>query len=174
MSADRIESADDLERLFLDHYKELYRYVFVRVRQRDIAEDLTQETFMKAWKARDSYDPKRASVRHWLYTITINTLRSHYRKQKHRRTEELPEQLPSDLNIPEDAQHRDMFQRLLHHMERLSERDRNLILLHHMEGLPLEEVAQILSMRRNAAKTALHRARKKLKSLCDISDDMFL
>lgn len=58
----------------------LYAYTVVRVNDSGLAEDIVQDTFLSAWKARDTYQGQ-ASEKNWLYTICKNKIIDHYRKQ---------------------------------------------------------------------------------------------
>jgi len=65
---------------WVDLYSDaLYAYVYARTQQISIAEDIVQETFLSAWKARDSYNGL-ASEKNWLYTICKNKIIDYYRK----------------------------------------------------------------------------------------------
>lgn len=58
---------------------DIYRYLLVHVRDQDLAEDLTSDTFVKAWKRLETFDFKQP--RPWLYTIARNTMHDHWRKK---------------------------------------------------------------------------------------------
>lgn len=57
----------------------LYRFTLLRVSDKEVAEDLVQETFLSAWKAREGYKGE-ASEKNWLFTINRNKIIDHYRK----------------------------------------------------------------------------------------------
>lgn len=59
---------------------DIFRYLFVHVRDKEVAEDLTADTFMKAWKSISTFDFKQP--RPWLYKIARNLLTDHWRKKK--------------------------------------------------------------------------------------------
>ena len=69
---------------FLDAYQEhvwhVYGYLAFRLRSRADAEDLTQLTFERAFRAWDSYDEHKGTLRTWLLTIARNTLIDHRRR----------------------------------------------------------------------------------------------
>jgi RNA polymerase sigma-70 factor, ECF subfamily len=73
VASDRTPNAGfDLERAYADHARILYGFVVNAVDDRAEAEDLVQEVFARAWRASSRYDPDRASVRTWLFTIARN------------------------------------------------------------------------------------------------------
>ena len=69
-----------LEDLYKLHYTEIFRYLLRRVRQKEIAQDLTQDTFLKAFNGLATFKGN-SSVKTWLYTIAHNTFINWYRKE---------------------------------------------------------------------------------------------
>ena len=74
------------EALFQEIYEEFYQKVLSYIRSRVgdayTAEDLTSDVFFKCYKNIDRYDPEKAAVSTWVFTITNNTLKNHYRDTK--------------------------------------------------------------------------------------------
>lgn len=66
---------------WIDNYaNELYRYTIVRVKDNGFAEDIVQETFLSAWRAKETYNGT-SSEKNWLYAICKNKIIDHFRKQ---------------------------------------------------------------------------------------------
>jgi RNA polymerase sigma factor (sigma-70 family) len=72
------------EALMSDHHAEIYRYVLRVTGRRQDADDLAQETFLRAFRAHRTLPPD-ANSRAWLFTIATNLTRNHFRSQKRRR-----------------------------------------------------------------------------------------
>ena len=72
------------EALMSDHHAEIYRYVLRVTGQRQDADDLAQETFLRAFRAHRTLPPD-ANSRAWLFAIATNLTRNHFRSQKRRR-----------------------------------------------------------------------------------------
>jgi len=155
------------------------------MRQRQEAEDLTQETFLRAYRYLSHYDLSR-SFQTWLYTIATNLGRNALRSRKRRGYQisldgsmddagELPVlELPADvLHGREHAEQKESNARVAAAVEQLPRRDAVLVQLHYHEGLTLREAGEILGMREGAAKVALCRARKRLREwlLGEYDDD---
>lgn len=139
----------------------LVRYLTRRLGDRDWAEEVAQETFVRALRQREPLDNERA----WLFTVANNLVRDEARKDARRRRhlELLREQERDDVYEPEPtslerAQEAAMARRAL---DSLAERDR-LALLMREEGLDYNEIASALSLSFGSIGTTLARARKRL------------
>jgi RNA polymerase sigma-70 factor, ECF subfamily len=155
------ERVEDVERLFRTYHDTLVRYLTRRLGDRDWAEEVAQETFVRALRQRDALANERA----WLFTVANNLVRDEARKDARRRRhlellreqerDEVQEPEPSEL---ERAQERAMARSAL---DGLAERDR-LALLMREEGLDYNEIASALDLSVGSIGTTLARARRRL------------
>src|SRR5919109_1480330 len=152
---------DDVERLFRTYNAPLVRYLTRRLGDRDWAEEVAQETFLRALR-QDSITNERA----WLFTVANNLVRDDARKDARRRKHltllqaeererEAAEPEPTSL---ERAQEAAMARRAV---DALAERDR-LALLMREEGLSYDEIAVALDLSPGSVGTTLSRARRRL------------
>lgn len=152
---------DDVERLFRTYNAPLVRYLTRRLGDRDWAEEVAQETFLRALR-QDRIDNERA----WLFAVATNLVRDEARKDARRRrhlallaererAEGPAEQEPTSLERAQDAA---MARRAV---DALAERDR-LALLMREEGLSYEEIAEALDLSPGSVGTTLSRARRRL------------
>ena len=152
---------EDVERLFRSYNVPLVRYLTRRLGDRDWAEEVAQETFLRALR-QDRIDNERA----WLFAVATNLVRDEARKDARRRrhlallaererAEGPAEQEPTTL---ERAQEAAMARRAV---DALAERDR-LALLMREEGLSYEEIAVALELSPGSVGTTLSRARRRL------------
>ena len=162
-----LQTAEDLESVFLALHADLYGYIMARVRVREVAEDITQDIFIKAWEKRAQFDPKRGSLKNWLYGIALNAMRDHFRRQKHRATEELDDTVADESDVKGDAAVAQLHEKILEQVRMLSPKEQDLLTLRYMQGLSIEDIAEVLHMRYSATKVALHRATKKLQKRCN-------
>ena len=150
----------DTERLFRTYHESLVRYLTRRLGDRDWAEDVTQETFMRALR-QDHIDNERS----WLFAVATNLVRDGARRAaRQRRHLELManearagEEESPELTL-ERAQSAGDARRAL---DGLAERDRQALLLKE-EGLDYGEIAEILGIERSSVGTTLSRARRRL------------
>src|SRR5437763_5550002 len=151
----------DLERLFRLYRVPLVRYLTRRLGDRDWAEEVAQETFLRAMK-----QASISSERSWLFAVATNLVRDEARKdmRRRRRLELLREQAraeeavdPEPLTI-ERAEEAAIARRAL---DALAERDREALLMRE-EGLDYNEIAAALGLSVGSVGTTLARARRRL------------
>jgi RNA polymerase sigma-70 factor (ECF subfamily) len=160
--------------LFSTYRDRIYRYVLSLVHDPPEAEDLTQETFLRAYSHRDSLrDPN--AVRGWLYRIATHVCLDRLRQrvgqvsldaeEGERTLASVPSDMPSALEIAERGQTGACVQRCL---DFLSDSYRAVILLHEAHSLTAPEIAELLGENVGTVKIRLHRARRKLQEIMQI------
>lgn len=155
----------DIAEAFTQHSTQIYKYVFVRVgNNKELAEDITQDVFLKAWHSRDTFDPSKSSAKTWLFVIARNKIVDHYR-QNNPNTETEVDSAPV-LGSHED-QAMDMNVSLQQCIKKLSTAEQELINLKYITGLSIQEVSQIINKEESATKVACFRALKKLTQLAN-------
>jgi RNA polymerase sigma-70 factor, ECF subfamily len=137
-----LNPATEFKELYEQEYRSVYRSIRAVVLDGSAAEDLTQETFVRAYRARHRYTPT-APPGAWLRRIGINLAISHLRRQK------LARFLPARLYTTPD--HRDYDRADARNvvgqaMEALSPKLRAAVVLHYYEGMTREEIASILGV----------------------------
>lgn len=152
---------EDVERLFRLYHAPLVRYLTRRLGDRDWAEEIAQETFLRALRQESI-----SSERSWLFAVATNLVRDDARKQSRQRKHlELlrAEAEANDSVDPEPtSMERDEERALARQaVESLAERDR-LALLMREEGLDYDEIAEALNITRSSVGTTLSRARRRL------------
>lgn len=159
------------------HLSSIYAFVYQMVRDTAVAEDLAQETFIKAWRHLDRYELERP-FRTWLFAIAKNGAYDWLKKKKSlpfsafiRPDEEEPfadipdvDPLPDDLLMRKDAT-----LELERVIQRLPEKYRSLIVLVYQEGFSLHEAAEIFNESYNTVKSRHQRAVIKLRGFLSSS-----
>ena len=160
---------NDIDRLFREYHQPLVRYLTRRLGDRDWAEEVAQETFLRAVK-QDAITSERS----WLFAVATNLIRDEARKDARRRRhmELLREQAkaeeavdPEPLTI-ERAQEAAIARKAL---DMLTERDREALLMRE-EGLDYTEIAEALQLSVGSIGTTLARARRRLMEAYEALD----
>src|SRR5690606_2198698 len=155
---------------FRAYNENIFNFLCLRVHSREIAQDLTQEVYIKLWDNKAKYDPNKASIRTWLFKIARNHLIDHFRKNKNSfaniSTEsELLVEIYDDETTEKDLD----IQYVLKKLYELEPEEQNLIILKYIEDLSNAEIAEIVDKNVVATKVAIHRAMKKLKRIINMS-----
>jgi RNA polymerase sigma-70 factor (ECF subfamily) len=157
------EAAAFVEDLFAAHQNEIYAYLIRMLRDPDLAADLTQDAFVKAYKNYNTLE-KSENARAWLYQIAHRVALDHIRRQKIVRfrplTGESRGAAPSTERLVMDAHLSGDLQRAL---ERIPERQRAALLLAELHDLTGLELAAALGVSHVAARALLTRARESLR-----------
>lgn len=152
---------DALRELFADHGASVYRMARSVVRDPGLAEDVTQETFIRAWQRHESYRGE-APILHWLLRIAHNLAVSTLRTIREESTD------PGRLPTPESAEpDRVVEGRLLidEALDALDPLSRAVLVLREVEQLSYAEISDVLQVPMPTVKTRLFRARHRLSSL---------
>ena len=132
-----------------EQYDKIYRYCFLRVRHKETAEDLTQETFLR-YLEHPQYHSEDKTLQ-LLYTIAGNLCRDEFRKHK---TDELTDTEASSENVEENVLS-DL--ELKNALRNLSDDDRELILLRYINGVPVNVMAKLYNISRFALNRRINR-----------------
>ena len=131
-------------RLYTEYRDRVLGYIRARVPNREDAEDLCEDVFLKVLRASESYDDRRSAPGTWIYAITRNTVIDYFRRT--RPAEELPEDLAED-DLPEDElMQAELLDSLARALERLPEELTDVVVLHYYDRLPMTEIALRLGL----------------------------
>src|SRR5215467_15455826 len=164
--------------LLLQRYRTpLVNFLYRMVRNREQAEDLAQEVFLRVYRAREDYVPS-AKFTTWLFRIATNLALNSVRDTRYRklevsidapisetedgdeRTLDIPEKHPNiEQHLVEDARRK----MIRHAIDKLPEKQRAAVLLHKYQELDYAEIAKILACSESALKSLLFRAYESLR-----------
>ena len=141
-------------------YQDVYRYAFWICKNQPLAEDLVQETFLRAWRSLDSLQNDKAA-KAWLFTILRRENARLYERYRPELVDIEGQTLAEKGEHEPDTQ---MDRELLHNaINRLDSDYRDPLLLQVIGGFSGKEIAEILDLNNNTVMTRLFRARSKLK-----------
>ena len=155
-----------LETLFARHKDYVYRLAWGFTGDQALADDVTQDVFVRLVKIK-RWQP-RAQFRTWLYKIVLNVARELHRRHR-RETGELPSDYDQRQRVePESTKYDPEVSKAL---QRLPERQREVVVLRFYEELSTQETARIMGCREGTVKTHLHRALAALRDVLTETGD---
>jgi len=140
-----------------------------------VTEDVAQEAFIRAWQAREQFDPQRSSLSTWLFTITRRLAINELNRTSHR-YEQSSDMQDVDHADEISTQSEQVLQRseqqaLLHKaMQKLDDNDRSLLALAYLKDLELSTIADIEGIPVGTVKSRLYRIRQQLKQTLNGDD----
>ncbi|WP_375750840.1 sigma-70 family RNA polymerase sigma factor [Vibrio sp. HN007] len=155
------------EALVRAYHRDLYRYAYWLCKDKMVAEDLVQETCLRAWKSLDSLQDDKAA-KSWLITI----LRRENARRFERKQLELVDidDHGAETKVSDDAHHQQEW--LQAQIMKLDIEYREPLFLQVIGGFSGEEIGSILDLNKNTVMTRLFRARNQLKEMMDSNEDM--
>lgn len=182
-------TARDFDLLYRTHYSDVHRFVFHLVQDASLTDELTQDAFLKAYKAWGDFRGE-APERVWLLRIARNTCLDYLRspRSRARGTASLEQQTEGQEpgavaatilgaepppSIEDAARRTEMSGCVQQFVLSLPETLRTPLILHDVEGFTNAQIAEVLGCSLEAAKMRLHRARTKLRELMEQRCDLF-
>jgi RNA polymerase sigma-70 factor (ECF subfamily) len=168
---------DAFQSLVEQHSRAVFRLAWRMTGNETDAQDMVQETFLRAWKQMSKFDG-RASLGTWLHRICANCSLDHIRARKRKQESMVPSDSTDTADNTDDrmakvphhgpsperlAQSSEITAILLPALDELSEMERTAFIMRHYEGLPIEEISRALGVEAGAAKHSVFRAVQKLR-----------
>lgn len=157
-------SETDWEALYAEHMPRIYNYFRYRVGDGPEAEDLTAETFLRAWRARHRYRRDLGGFTTWLFGIARNLAVDHYRRRRPQAPLAAAEGLAGGPTPEEIAVQRSEFERLGALLALLPEREREIVALRYGSGLTNRAIARLTGLSETNVGTILHRTVARLRA----------
>jgi len=155
--------AEAVAQLYEAHAPAVYRYVYFRVRDRQAAEDLTADVFVRMVEALPHFEYRGVPFAAWLFRVAHDRVVDHHRRADRRRAEPLPDTLMDGTADTEGAALETQSNAVL--MGRLSEltdEQQAVLQLRFIEGYSLDQTASVLNKTQGAVKGLQHRALRQL------------
>lgn len=164
------ESKLNFAELFQQFYPRVYNYVRYRVNVPEDADDLVSAVFEKGYVNRDQFDPDKGNFSAWIFRIAHNTLANYYRSRERRANWESSELSLEHLKTPEASLETRVIQQeailqLLTGLQRLNERDQEVISLKFAGRLSNREIGEIMDLKEKTVSVVLLRAMRRLQQI---------
>jgi RNA polymerase sigma-70 factor (ECF subfamily) len=155
----------EFSKIYDKYIEKIYRFIFLKVSSKDIAQDLCSETFTKGWQAFKNKDDIE-NIQAFLYRIARNLVTDHYRQKGRTQfvsTESLPIVDPNQ-GLEEKIALNSDFEQVKAVLVNLKEDYQNVIVWRYVDDLSIPEIAKMLDKSEEATRVMLHRALKSLRN----------
>lgn len=148
--------------IFQDYGKLVYRYLLRLCGDKDLAEELMQETFYQAVKSADRFDGS-CKVSTWLCQIAKHMWYRELRKKKHDIVPLADMELTADFDVEQDFLRKASALAVLKQVHRLPEYEKEVILLRAAGGMSFREIGEVMGKTENWARVTFFRAKQRIK-----------
>ena len=150
-----------MEELYKHNSQMVYRFLFSRCKDAQLSEDLTQETFLRAFQSMERFDGS-CKLTTWLCQIAWHVLLQHYEKNGKEAPAELIEDIPARDDVEQQVVQRIELDDVFNKLQTLPASMRNVVYLRALEGLSYKEIGAAMGRSENWARVTFFRAKEQL------------
>ena len=162
-----------MERLCADTWRELYRFIYYRVQNREEAEDITQETYAKAISYLNKNDVKILEERSYLKAVALNIIRDQWRSKKRRGDSiNLEDVKPEEIAQEDFTGSLSDREQINEAMGKLTKEQQTVLELRIMKGYSVKETAKLMQRKEGSVRVLQFRAVKALTELLEAENHM--
>ncbi|PIR44401.1 hypothetical protein COV23_00010 [Candidatus Wolfebacteria bacterium CG10_big_fil_rev_8_21_14_0_10_31_9] len=165
--AEKLKSGDKKsgEEIFNYFSPLIYRFIMARVLNRGVAEDLTQDVFVKVVSKIESFNENQGNFSGWVWQITKNSLIDYYRDKKETIFTDMPEGMENMFKAKDVIISRVKIREVMETVKNFEESDRELFSLYYLSDLPYKEISKITGKTEGSLRVAIHRLSKKIRGI---------
>lgn len=163
---EKVTELVEFERVYEEYFSKIYNFMFYKVLNKELAEDLTSEFFMKLLSKLDTFDESKANLNTWLYTVARNCVIDYFRVRKNDLSvedEENPIEIPIDYDLETNAIKNEDRKALYVALTSLDGKTRKLLSLKYFFDMSNREISRITGINESTVSTLCLRGIKKLK-----------
>ncbi|MDD5145102.1 MAG: RNA polymerase sigma factor [Candidatus Pacebacteria bacterium] len=166
---DKQENTENFAGFYDKHVKKIFNFIYYKTHHKETAEDLTQETFMKALDSFKNFDLKKGKFSTWLYQIARNTVIDFYRTKKNFVNVDDVWDLAGKENILRDLDVSGKLKDVEKYLAKLKPEQREIVILRVWEGYSYKEIAEILGKNEVNCRVVFSRTIHTLKNEMPLS-----
>jgi len=159
--------------IYTKYHQDLFQFLFYMVKNREEAEDLAQEVYIRVMRSYEKFEGK-SSEKTWLFSIAKNVAIDHFRKQKNwkdRLYEKFDwdrQQIKDSAPMPEEMTLQNAEVQILYQcLDECPTNHRIVLVMRYLNGLSIAETAEVLKWTESKVKTTQHRALKSLRAIIE-------
>lgn len=155
--------------LYDKHLNKIYRFIYLKVSNKQIAEDLTQQVFLSAWQNINSYMQQGFPFTSWLYRIARNAVIDHYRTRRSHIGLEAISEIADYSDLVGELEAKLELGKIKTALASLPADHQDVIVMRFIEELSHQEIAAALDKSEGAVRVLQHRAINSLKKILNIN-----
>jgi len=155
---------DEFAKIYDKYIKKIYNFIYYKTFHKELAEDLTSKTFMKALENIGRFNSNKGKFSSWLYRIARNTVIDHYRTQKKELNLAEFWGIKDPSNFPEQLEAQQKLEEVKKYLKKLSKEQQEIVVMRIWNELSYKEISQILEKSESACKMTFSRVMKNLRS----------
>jgi RNA polymerase sigma-70 factor (ECF subfamily) len=154
---------EEFDRLYKYYFDRIYRFVAYRVLDKQIAEDITSQTFFKALKSIKGFSAGKGNFSSWIYRIARNNIIDYYRGNKSNLDISEMWNLRSSDNLENEVETQEKIGQALDALKKLTKEHQEILIMRIWDNLPYKEIALITGKSEANCKVIFSRSIQKLK-----------
>ena len=156
---------EKFSKIYDKYIDKIYRFVFLKVSSKEIAEDLTSEVFLKTWRFFKEKGQEIENIQAFLYRTARNLVTDHYRQKGRIRIVSINNPLIIDprQDLERDSEINSDIDVIRMVMSDLKDDYQNVLIMHYLDDLSIDEISELLGRSNGATRVLIHRALKSLK-----------
>lgn len=153
--------------IYDNYVNSIYRFVFLKVSSKEIAEDLTAETFTRVWRTFKKNKPPK-DVKSFCYKTARNLVIDHYRKKGLRQFVSIDSmELPSNENLHEQVTINSDMEMVMKAIKKINNDYQDIIIWRYLDELSISEISKLLNKSQGTTRVKMHRALESLKNVLE-------
>jgi RNA polymerase sigma-70 factor (ECF subfamily) len=154
------QDTETFVRIVREHQKAVFSIAYAKLRNAHDAEDIKQEVFIEAWRNLHKLQSQE-KVHAWLFAVTVNRCKDHFRKRFRREKREVLYMESADRANPQQEQ--ELHDKVLEAVKSLPEKIRLIVMLKHLAQLSYDEISEMTGLSKTTIDGRLRMGKKRLK-----------
>ncbi len=158
-------------KVYDDHVDKIYRFIYIKVNSKEVAEDLTADTFVQTWGLVKVYARHNEKVRNYnalLYGVARNLVTDYYRTKREGIVPLESVQLASSAGLEEKAMINSDLSLVMKGISQLKDDYQNVLIWYYLDELTVSEIADLLDKSENNTRVIIHRALSSLRKVLEV------